>query len=50
MSTDFNEPKGGLISNTPEWEALKQHVEVIQQTHLRARVLATSSARVLHYF
>ena len=35
MSTEFNAPKAGLISDTPEWAALKAHVPVIEQTHLK---------------
>ena len=29
------EHKGSLISSTPEWNALKEHVKDIEKTHLR---------------
>lgn len=44
MSAEFNSPKSGLISNTPEWEALKAHVATIEGTHLRVRPPAVLSA------
>ncbi len=36
MSVSFNKTKT-LISDTPAWQALREHVDVIEGTHLRVR-------------
>jgi hypothetical protein len=40
VSDAFTKPYAPLISDTPQWAALEQHVKVIEGTHLRVRARA----------